>query len=565
MTDPARLLALIVVAMIGCETSIDVDVRDPIGVGDNPDDPPLNPDGTPAIVPAPHTRAARLSHREWENTVRDLLRLDDITGFTDQLPSDSYPAGFLFDNPGQSLSIDQTQWSGFQRAAEAAAELVVQNPAVFGRLVPSDGDDDARARAFIADFGRRAHRRPLSAEQQDRYHQVYVVGAGNHSDASAFIGGVRLLIEAFLQSPLFLYRVESSSTASNGVIPLDAYEVASRLSYALWNTMPDDVLFEVAAANQLSVTSEVEAEARRMLDNPRATTMVDHVMGQLWERHKLSNVRPAAVRYPDAPTNLGALAGEEARRFLASQFENDGSLADLLQSRQTFVNADLALIYGLDASGLGDEFEPVELDGSTRRGLLTQIAFLAQNSNAFNPDPIHRGVFIARRLLCMTISAPPANLPPTPQLEGPHTNREIIEAHTQTPDTVCNDCHTYTINPYGFPFEMYDAIGAVQTTDNGLPVNTATTPYLGADQVPVADAVELSDRLADHDEAHACFAKHWLSATLGRPVVDNDVGMITKLTADSFDGQSVKELLATLVSSPAFTARSRTELDGVTP
>jgi hypothetical protein len=556
MAHQRHLVFVLLACTFGCESQIELSLADDAVTPGDPNGP---------VLPTPHTRAARLTLREWENTVRDLLRLDDITGFSSQLPSDAAPAGYLFDNPSQALSVDQTQWAGFQRAAAAATSLVMDDPAALDRLLPPDnGDDDARATAFIIDFGRRAHRRPLSQADIDGYLQVYRVGRSNHADGSDFAGGVRLVIEAFLQSPFFLYRVELSSVAAGGVIPLTSYEMAQRLSYALWNTMPDDPLFEVAAADQLRTTEDIAAEARRMLDDDRATAMVDHVMGQLWERYRLNSVRPAPARYPDAPVDLGAMAREESQRFLAAQFQGGGSLADLLTSTQTFVNADLALIYGLEGD-FGESFEPVELDPTTRRGLLTHVAFLAQNSTAFNPDPIHRGAFVARRLLCLDISAPPANLPPPPELEGPHTNRDVVEAHTQAPDSVCVGCHTYIINPFGFPFEMYDAVGAVQTTDNGLPINTATTPFIGGQEVPVGDALELTDRLVDNDAAHACFAQHWLSATLGRNTVPEDAPMLTRLTADSFDGQSVKDLLATLVSSGTFTARSTTELTGVSP
>src|SRR5688572_9701666 len=220
----------------------------PLGPPDKP------PDEQPRVfgpeTPAPATRVARLTRVQWENTVRDLFRLDEKTGYSAEVAEDSLPAGSLFDNPADALSVDETQWAGFQRAAALTAQFVTSDQTIMDAVLPADtGDEAARARAFVEDFGLRAHRRPLSATEVDAYIAVYEAGRiGFTAEGVApFTGGIRLVIEAMLQSPLFLYRVEQSEAIAAGagadggdVIPLDGFERATRLSYALWNSMPDD-------------------------------------------------------------------------------------------------------------------------------------------------------------------------------------------------------------------------------------------------------------------------------------------------------------------------------------
>src|SRR5690606_5368514 len=132
----------------------------------------------------------------------------------------------------------------------------------------------------------------------------------------------------------------------------------------------------------------------------------------------------------------------------------------------------------------GSDFQQVELNGDQRAGILTQVGFLASHATSVMPDPIHRGVFVAKRLSCLTISAPPDAVPPLPE-PGDKTNREAVEEHTEAEGTSCRNCHGVVINPFGFPFESYDAIGAFRTEDNGKPVNTAAAPLIDGEPTPV--------------------------------------------------------------------------------
>jgi hypothetical protein len=246
---------------------------------------------------------------------------------------------------------------------------------------------------------------------------------------------------------------------------------------------------------------------------------------------------------------------EEALRFLDAVVSRGGGVAELLTSTTAFVNADLAKIYGLEGT-FGAEFREVELPSSTRAGLLTRAGFLARNATLEDPDPIHRGVFINLDILCRPILAPPS-IPPVLDRRG-ITNRERIDSITG-PGTCGEGCHASVINPLGFAFEGYDAIGAHRTTDNGAPVNTADT-YVFADgrQLTYRDAVDLSQQLARTPDPHACYASQLVELALGRDLRRLERELVTELAARSLaERLSIQELLLEVVSSPVFRTRAR--------
>lgn len=542
------------------------------GTGSTPGQPPVLPPARDPMMagytpgeqgvtdrPAPTTRFARLTHTQWANTVHDLFDLSGTDAIAKDFRSDPTQQGFLFDNAGGSLSVDDALWSSYQRAAADIASQVTSNASTFSSILPTDtGDANARAKQFITDFGLKVFRRPLTDAEISDYVTIYGAGATAYTGMSAFDGGIRLVLEAFLQSPYFLYRVESSATKSGDVVPLSPYEIASRLSYMLWNTMPDADLFTAAANGQLALADQVATQANRMLDDPRSEDVIAHFHAQLMNVDHYETIAPLQATFPNAPQNLGTLATTETDRFVRSIAASGGGFKELMTSTKTFANSGLASIY--DVSDPGSTFAEVSLDATQRKGILTQVGFLASNATTTTPDPIHRGVFVARRLLCAHISAPPGNVPPLPPA-GNRTNRETVEAHTQQPGSVCITCHGATINPLGFPFESFDAIGAWRTEDAGKPVNTATDPTIDGQTVHVADALGLVDAIAASQEGHACYARHWLEFGYGRPSVDIDDALVTRLGADSAKGTlSIKNLIVGLVKTESFLTRSAEEL-----
>lgn len=553
MRRSTPLCSLALACLVGCQGF----------VGDTPSRPGDGerriPEGV--VVPAPQTRLARLTHTQWENTVIDLFGFDGPTGLSEALRADSLPGEAIFDNPGGALDVDEVLWSGYQRAAGVLAERATTDEAIFARIAPETGGDDRdRATRFVRAFGERAHRRPLTDDEVSEYVMLYDSASGLYGATDDLHSGVRLVLEAMLQSPFLLYRVELSSARESGTIPLDDHEIASRLSYALWDSMPDEELFAAARAGMLSDPESVAVQARRMVDDPRAEAVFVRFHRQLFDVDDFEGIAPSPDRFPDAPRDLGALAAEEHDRFVREiVFGRDGGYRDLLTSPDTFVNAELAAIYGVPGS-FGEAMELVTLDPAQRRGVFTQIGFLASNATQTSPDPIHRGVFLAERIACVHIDAPPDDITPPPVIEGA-TNRETVANHTEQPGSRCAGCHAQIINPFGFPFESYDATGAWREIDNGQPVDTTGSPPIDGVPTPVGGAVELADAMAESTWVHECYVRHWVERTMGRHAEPEDQALVSQLAEGSRVGSlSIRELVVQIVTSRAFLHRSTREV-----
>lgn len=544
-------------------------------VGDSPTRPDSADPGSPrrpgvpgepgsvipgVVQPAPQTRVARLTHEQWERSIQDLFGVEAL-GLSGSLRADSRSGDAVFDNRGGELEVDEILWNGYRQAAADLARRAVENDSILERIAPPVGaDGNARADRFVVDFGLLVHRRPLADDEVAEYRNIYRAGIGAYSELDGFRSGLRLTLEAMLQSPYFLYRVERSTDIVSGTIPLDSYEVAARLSYTLWNSMPDEELFAAAAANLLVDPEHVEIQARRMLQDPRARDVVVSFHRQLFDVASFAGISPDTTSYSGVSSRLGALAAQEHDLFVSEiVFHRDGSYRDLLTSTDTYANDELAAIYGLEGD-FGPEFELVSLDPTERRGIFTQVGFLASNATRHSSDPIHRGVFLADRIACVHIEAPPDNTPPPPVPEG-RTTREIVEEHTEQPGSVCAGCHAQIINPFGYPFERYDAIGRFRETENGVPVDTTASPPVDGTPTPVRDAADLAEVLADAAWTHECYVRHWIEYALGRASAPEDDALVSQLAAASRDGSaSIKEILVSIVTSRAFLHRSIREV-----
>ncbi|WP_437647513.1 DUF1592 domain-containing protein [Sorangium sp. So ce362] len=500
----------------------------------------------------------RLSHAQWESTVRDLLRLDDRPGLSASFTSD--PLGGVFDNNEAALQVTPGLWSDYQRAAEELAAMVAGDQGKLERIVPADlpAGPEARAQAFVERFGERAFRRPLTAGERGTYLALFDRGKELFEGEDPFVAGVRAATEAFLQSPHFVYRVElGAGPAKGGLIPLSGYEIATKLAYLFWNTMPSDELLEAAKAGELSTHEAVRGYAERMLEDPRAREVVSAFHRQLYDYEHYHDLNKDQALYPEFVPEMGDDMQREAELFVDHiVFEKERGLTDLLTSRTAFVNDHLAAAYGVDGE-FSNQFKQVELDKAERSGLLTRLGFLASRATARQPDSIHRGVFVNLRILCAALPAPPDNVTGLPP--GEHaTNRERVAAHTGK-GTCGAACHATMINPAGFAFEHYDAIGKYRTTDNGVPVDAADVYYLGGEPRSYEDAIAFSQLLAESSEAHACYARRWVEFAHGREVGAKDRELIKELGEASRGGASTKELLLQIVSSTSFLTRVPTE------
>ena len=531
------------------------DPYDSEGSGDPNKDPQ-------AFQDAPRLRFPRLSHAQWERTVQDLFHLDAPTGLTASFTPDPL-GGKAFDNNEGSLQVTPGLWADYQRAAEEVASLVTSNPDLLSRIVPADlpADPTAKKKAFLSGFGRRAFRRNLSSEEVSRLVALFDAAPALDPAADPFVAGVRLSIEAFLQSPYFVYRPELGAfPRPDGKIPLTGFEIASRLSYALWNTMPDDDLLDAAQGGDLDTTAGVEEAARRLLADERARDTLIHFHDQLYDADQYLALEKSTSQYPDFDPSIGEDMRTELSLFVDDVlFAQQGGLTDLLTSRTTFVNARLAKLYGLDATGLDDAtFTKVELPEGERSGLLTRAGFLAWKGTKTQPDTILRGVFVNRRILCQDLGDPPAAAMGA-KLGDEKTDREKVWALTG--EGTCGEtCHGKYIDPVGFAFEHYGAMGEYRTEDNGYPVDaTGTFPF--ADGSKAFDgAAEFSAAAAAAEQSHRCYAGYWLQYLYGRDTKKEDAPLVSSLAKLSQQGSSAVDLVVALVTSDDFLTRAPEEV-----
>ena len=404
----------------------------------------------------------RLTNREYNNTVRDLL------GETSH-PADAFPPnredGFLFHRAGLMSSADlETQ----RTAAEALAATAVKNA---GTLAPCAGAaEDACARTFITSFGLRAYRRPLAPEESQRLVDLYQ--AGRTKLGLDHAGAIGLLVEGMLQSPAFTYHWEMGSEkplVEEKLVRLGAFEMASQLSYIIYGSMPDQALFDAAAGNKLGTQAEVEAQARRMLADPKAREGIAAFVVEWLSLDRVGEKDKEKAAYPEYNDGLVDAMGAEAQAFVKNiAFEGDAKFESLLTAKFTFTNQALAGLYGIKGAQ-GAEMKQSPLDPAQRSGLLTQAAFLSLNAKPEGSSPVKRGKAVYTGLLCGELPPPPNVVPPVKPASAGGTTRDRFTEHDTNP--CAKACHKL-MDPIGFGFERYDGIGRYRTTDNNLPVDS---------------------------------------------------------------------------------------------
>lgn len=535
-----------------------------LGPGAGPDEQPWMPpaDGSaftgPIVAgPAAGTRFARLTHDQWERSVRDLLGLTQSLGLSASFVGE--PLLSTFDNNGGVLSVSSDLWLDYQRAAETVGSMVASDPQIIARILPQRPTDASEgARAFIEAFGLRAYRRPLSEIEVTRLLELWNQGPELVSSGDAFASGVELVVSFMLQSPHFLYRTELSDQVVDGRIPLNGYEVASRLSYGLTGSMPDDTLFTAAAAGTLLTRDDLMAQAARLLATPGAVETIGDFHAQLLSMREYQNVHKNDPRFGDG---IGAELFQEGKSFSEQTVLGpNGTLRELLTAPYTYGNSHIAALYGDDAIGAvpadTDSWQRIDLEPTRRAGLLTQMGFLTSNAEGTTPNSIIRGVHISRRVLCVELPPPPNMIPPLPELSPDQTNRQRVELLTG--DQACASCHGVLINPLGFALEHYDGVGQYRDTDNGQPVDASASYSIDGQTVSYDGAVQFAQTIAQSNQAHECYAQRWAEYLYGRDFDRTQVSeqnLVLQGGALSHGGARVTDLIAQLVATDAFTSR----------
>jgi len=501
-------------------------------------------------------RFSRLSYRQWVNATKDLLMLPDLGGLETRITKDAL-AGF--DNEAEQLTVREPLRSDYQAAAEQLSAQIAADPVALARLMPAAAPADlaGKAQAFLNTLGTRAYRRPLEPNELAEATQLFNQAPALLPGKDPFLAGVELTLQLFLQSPHYLYRSELSTAQVGPVIALNDYEVAAKLAFALNNTMPDEVLLGVAASGGLKTREAVLAQAQRLLAAPAAASTLDSFHAQLLRFGGLNNVTKDTQLFPLYTPEVAASLGAESLEFLRWGFHEGHGWKDVLTSSVSFANAALASVYGLPGT-FTNAFVKVDLNPNERSGLLTRLGFLASNASRTNPSPIRRGSFVNTRIFCKELPPPAPNVAPLPPTNGTETttNRERVEAHVGV-GTCGQACHATIINPPGYAFENYDAIGAYRSLDNGHPVNAADTYEFAAGMpVPFKNALEFNSLAADNADAHNCIAQQWMAYLYARTPAPEDAALRLYIGNKSKSGTlPLKDLVLALVNHDAFLTR----------
>ena len=521
---------------------------------------PGAPLGPIQSAPGASSRFSRLNHQQWENTVRDLLRLSAPAGLSNTFVAE--PLRSSFDTNGGILTVAPDLWSDYQSAAENLAKKVARDPKLLTGLVTGSlgGDPAARARGFVESFGLRAFRRPLTEAEVARYIALFNKGAALFGTGDAFADGVELVLSAFLQSPHMLYRTEVSSTVVNGRVPLNDFEIASRLSYGLLNTMPDDGLLAAAGSRRLQTREGLLENARRLLDTPAAERTIRDFHDQLLKLREYDAIKKDEKLSPLFPQGIGEDLKQEALAFVQDVVGSGRGLADLMTAPYTFVNSRLARMYGLNvpapAAGRPDPFVRVDLDPTQRAGVLTQVGFLAAHAEGQLPNIIIRGVRIAHDALCLDLPPPPDAVPPLPVIAPNSTNRQRV--HELTKNAPCSGCHERAINPLGFAFENLDGLGRYRTEENGQRIDATGTYELDGREVSFDGPVSLIKAITASKQAHDCYSRRWMEYLYGRDTdmsSDADRNLVAQAGLRSQANASVKDLVLNSIATDAFVSR----------
>ncbi|WP_433933850.1 DUF1592 domain-containing protein [Sorangium cellulosum] len=492
----------------------------------------------------------------------------------------------LFGDPALDLDLDAdtgevTSLLAVDKLNAAAEAIVARRPSWQTAVFPCDTsgpEDEVCVDDFVRSFGRRAFRHSLDEAE-------VALLKGQYSRArkeQSFEDALLVVLKTMIQSPGVYYLVElgrdgdGGEALASGVRPLTGWERAARLSYFLWNTTPDDALLDAAESGVLDTAEGVRAQAERLLSDDRARATARRFFADWLEldgtnKHaSLENAPKSPELYPeDSPALRAAMRTEIEALAERVLFEGDGRFETLLTTTDAYVNGPLAALYGVEGPAGDGAFAWVSLPGDQRAGIFTRAAFLTVFGSIEVKSPIRRGAYILEEVLCRPLGPPPPNASDVPVKGGvveengelvQRTIRQDVEAKTSSGN--CVSCHA-TINPIGFAFEHYDALGRWQSQETG---GDAAAPYtldidargrlpaVGPDGegVEVDGGVELSAALAASAAARACLTKHLFRTALRRVPVDQDLASIEAATPAPESGGSMRDLILALTTSDAF-------------
>jgi hypothetical protein len=513
---------------------------------------------TPTTASCPSTELTRtplrrLTRYEYANSVRSMLGVE--TAAAEALPTDEVTDGFS--NNAQVLTVSALHAEKYVLVSEELAKAAVTDVSTLTACDAAARGEETCARDFADRLGRRAFRRALSAADEQFLMAAYSAGrvGGSHAE------GIEVMIRAALQSPHFLYKLEplTPADATSRLVPLNQFELATRLSYLIWASGPDDALLDAAERGELADKQQIESRARSMLADPRARDAIADFYNQWLGTSRLTITTKSTSLFPGYTAAARDAMMQELPAFISHVLWGaDHKLSSLLTARVGFVNAALAPIYGLTATG--STLSMVELPASQpRAGILTQAGLLSALAHPDQTSPVLRGKFIRSKLLCQAPPPPPPDADITPPaLADGATARARFSAHMSSGSS-CTACHEL-MDPIGFAFENFDAIGQFRTEESNQPID-ASGEVLGATDASLGGKFtgvqELAQKLASSAQVRNCLATQWFRFASGRNEELADSCSLATLheTFKRSDGDLV-ELVVGMTQADSFLFRS---------
>lgn len=463
---------------------------------------------------------------------------------------------FVDDTKNPSSEYDRTAWIGnIHLDLVPVATTGIQASAILD-CGGAAADSDACTTNVLARFLPRAWRRSVtdaeiaSVAVISKNITTSTTEPGTQGDK--WMLGMQLAMEEALTSSSFVYRPEiDPDPNSPSPHAITDWELANRLSYFLWSSMPDDELFAKAKEGSLHVPDVLDAEVERMLGDPKAVALANDFAGQWLETRLLQTVTPSATLFPAWNDGVRASMGEETKRFFLDFLAPGKKFPDMMDAQYTFTDANLRAYYGLAPQSATD-FVNTPLAGSHREGILGQGSVLTITSQPIRTSPVERGKFVLSRLLCNEPPPPPPNVPPLDTTPGTGSMRQKLEAHEKA-GPACSSCHSL-LDPIGLSLENFDAVGQWRTMDGPYPIDTTGLSYDGH---AVSDVASLAAVVKSDPGFVPCVTSQFWAYAMGQEAQDGDAQTIAALNAaSSANGYSLRDMIHVVVKSPAFETRA---------
>jgi hypothetical protein len=503
----------------------------------------------------PEVTMRHLGRVELDHTLADLLHVPIGSTGALAFAADDSTTGFEVGTSVPDVLARAYLDTGEALATSATDDLGALDP-ILARCTataePTGAAADRCARDFVVHFGRLAFRRPLETDEVDEYAALFTAGQG----MGGFRTGIQLVVNAMIVSPSFLYHAETVPTgASPGdVVRVSGLEMASRLSFFLWRSGPDDALLDAALAGELDDADGVDRHARAMLDDPRSSRGIHELFRQWLNLSALDTLSRNTTVYPEWTPDLRASLRGSMDAFVDDVMRpGNASLDALMTADWVYVDHDLATLLDV-APPTGTGFVRTTMPSAERAGLLTQPALMAILGKANQSDPIHRGVFVRTRLLCDVLAPPPGDVDTTPPDLAPGlTTRERFDMHRTQPR--CAACHQL-IDPIGFGFEHYDALGRFRATEEGHPIDATGDVLDGGDATGAFDgAPELASQLLGSERLQSCVSRQFFRFAATH-IETRDDACSTRVAQNALeDAGDLRELLIAITSTESFRYR----------